>query len=210
MYRHMPVARTVRIMHRARECKVHAEQTSRPDASEWTELRASLPPSPPPLPHIPAWCTRAYVHMCAPGGTQRYSRRRYKVLSARVNVPRGRVSLLSFIPYFPRRPPPPHPRAFFVSLIPYFSLEISLSFYFPFFPLTVHYSSHSYTVRAQEHTPFSLSLLHKRNSVPRARIERDQTLRGLLPRMQNGIFARHIAGKGEGGGKGEMERVVGI
>lgn len=63
----MPVARTVRIMHRARECKVHAEQTSRPDASEWTELRASLPPSPPPLPYIPAWCTRAYVHMCAPG-----------------------------------------------------------------------------------------------------------------------------------------------
>lgn len=68
MYQHMPVARTVRIMHRARECKVHAEQTSRPDASEWTELRASLPPSPTPSSlSISTWCTRAYVHMCASG-----------------------------------------------------------------------------------------------------------------------------------------------
>lgn len=206
MYQHMPVARTVRIMHRARECKVHAEQTSRPDASEWTELRASLPPSP-----TLSSAHLDLVHICAyvcVGGTQRYSRGRYKVLSARVNVPRERVSLLSFIPYFPRLLLLTRGLSSCLSS-PTFLWRF-LSFFFPSFPPTVHYSSQSYTVRAQEHTPFSLSLLHKRNSVPRARIGRDQTLRGLLPRVQNGIFARHIASEGEGGGKGEMERVVGI
>lgn len=57
-------------MHRARGCKVHAEQTSRPNASEWTELRASLPlslslsPAHPLSYAHPAWCIRVYT--CVP------------------------------------------------------------------------------------------------------------------------------------------------
>lgn len=149
----MPVARTVRIMHRARECKVHAEQTSCPNASEWTELHASLPLSLFPLrPPPPSVCASRLMHSCVhvcTGGTQRYSRG-YKVLGAggeraRVNVPRGRISFLSFIPYFLRAlcvDLLSLPAGFLRSSSPTRPLSLWGSF-LSSFPLTVHYSSHS-------------------------------------------------------------------
>ena len=82
-----------------RECKVHAEQTSRSNASEWTELHLS-PPPPPSSIYMPR--VRA-SRRCLMHARTKYSKilagTNYKVLGAsseraRVNVPRE--SLVSF------------------------------------------------------------------------------------------------------------------
>lgn len=92
----------------ARECKVHAEQTSRSNASEWTGLRLFLSPISSLVPYAAPYARasrRCLMHVCT-----RYS----KILGA---APRRRrasheeVSFLSLIPYLiAHRRPRSHPR----------------------------------------------------------------------------------------------------
>lgn len=152
----------------ARECKVHAEQTSRLNASEWTELRlpSPLPPPPPLPPPTPATPRRARAVPPLPNACvcSRYSKiltRGYKVLgatpaaNAHKLTSHEEVSFLSLYPLFHRAPSVSllaggclRSSLYRLVLIPSSGISSPPPLPLPPFlplplPLTVHYSSHS-------------------------------------------------------------------